>query len=65
MMIVFRLNAGDARRRRGGEAVVPAKDFKRRMVVEIDGAPHMIEQITVQTPRPGARRLSTKSRPAT
>jgi elongation factor P len=31
-------------------AVVPAKDFKRRMVVEIDGAPHMIEHITVQTP---------------
>src|SRR5947209_6873283 len=31
-------------------AVVPAKDFKRRMVVEIDGAPHMIEQIQVQTP---------------
>jgi elongation factor P len=30
--------------------VVPAKDFKRRMVVEIDGAPHMIEQIQVQTP---------------
>jgi elongation factor P len=31
-------------------AVVPAKDFKRRMVVEIDGAPHMIEHIQVQTP---------------
>ena len=30
--------------------MVPAKDFKRRMVVEIDGAPHMIEQIQVQTP---------------
>jgi elongation factor P len=30
--------------------VVPAKDFKRRMVVEIDGVPHMIEQIQVQTP---------------
>jgi elongation factor P len=30
--------------------VVPAKDFKRRMVVEIDGTPHMIEQIQVQTP---------------
>jgi elongation factor P len=30
--------------------VVPAKDFKRRMVVEIDGAPHIIEQIQVQTP---------------
>src|SRR5215213_9058384 len=36
---------------RGGSfAVVPAKDFKRRMVVEIDGAPHMIESIQVQTP---------------
>src|SRR3954452_3426939 len=35
----------------GGQiAVVPAKDFKKRMVVEIDGAPHMIEQILVQTP---------------
>ena len=30
--------------------MVPAKDFKRRMVVEIDSAPHMIEQIQVQTP---------------
>ncbi len=30
--------------------MVPAKDFKRRMVVEIDGAPHMIEQVQVQTP---------------
>ena len=30
--------------------MVPAKDFKRRMVVEIDGAPHIIEQIQVQTP---------------
>lgn len=30
--------------------MVPAKDFKKRMVVEIDGAPHMIEQINVQTP---------------
>ena len=30
--------------------MVPAKDFKRRMVVEIDGAPHMIEHINVQTP---------------
>jgi elongation factor P len=30
--------------------VVPAKDFKRRMVVEIDGAPHMIEHIQVQSP---------------
>src|SRR3954465_5337120 len=34
----------------GSAAVIPAKDFKRRMVVEIDGAPHMIEQIQVQTP---------------
>src|SRR6516225_8197917 len=32
------------------DIVVPAKDFKRRMVVEIDGVPHMIEQIQVQTP---------------
>ena len=32
------------------EPVVPAKDFKKRMVVEIDGAPHMIEHINVQTP---------------
>ena len=30
--------------------MVPAKDFKRRMVVEIDSAPHMIEHIQVQTP---------------
>jgi len=30
--------------------VVPAKDFKRRMVVEIDGHPHIIEHIQVQTP---------------
>ena len=30
--------------------MVPAKDFKRRMVVEIDEAPHMIEHIQVQTP---------------
>jgi elongation factor P len=37
--------------------MVPAKDFKRRMVVEIDGAPHMIEQIQVQTP--SARGAST------
>jgi elongation factor P len=51
--------------------VVPAKDFKRRMVVEIDGAPHMIEQIQVQTPsargaatlyKIKARNLKTKSR---
>lgn len=37
--------------------MVPAKDFKRRMVVEIDGAPHMIELIQVQTP--SARGAST------
>jgi elongation factor P len=51
--------------------VVPAKDFKRRMVVEIDGAPHMIEQIQVQTPsargaatlyKIKARNLKTKVR---
>jgi len=52
-------------------AVVPAKDFKRRMVVEIEGAPHMIEQIQVQTPsargaatlyKIKARNLKTKAR---
>src|SRR3954469_20943937 len=52
-------------------AMVPAKDFKRRMVVEIDGAPHMIEQIQVQTPsargadtlyKIKARKLKTKNR---
>jgi elongation factor P len=51
--------------------VVPAKDFKKRMVVEIDGAPHMIEHINVQTPsargaatlyKIKARNLKTKSR---
>lgn len=51
--------------------MVPAKDFKRRMVVEIDGAPHMIEQIAVQTPsargaatlyKIKARNLKTKAR---
>ena len=51
--------------------MVPAKDFKRRMVVEIDGAPHMIEQIQVQTPsargaatlyKIKARNLKTKVR---
>jgi elongation factor P len=51
--------------------VVPAKDFKRRMVIEIDGAPHMIEQIQVQTPsargaatlyKIKARNLKTKAR---
>src|SRR5436190_4619448 len=55
----------------GSFAVVPAKDFKRRMVVEIDGAPHMIEQIQVQTPsargaatlyKVKARNLKTKNR---
>src|SRR5271157_4482487 len=55
----------------GSPAVVPAKDFKRRMVVEIDGAPHMIEQIQVQTPsargaatlyKIKARNLKTKTR---
>jgi len=51
--------------------VVPAKDFKRRMVIEIDGAPHMIEQIQVQTPsargaatlyKIKARNLKTRNR---
>ncbi len=51
--------------------MVPAKDFKKRMVVEIDGAPHMIEQIQVQTPsargaatlyKIKARNLKTKVR---
>jgi elongation factor P len=51
--------------------VVPAKDFKRRMVVEIDGTPHMIEQIQVQTPsargaatlyKIKARNLKTRAR---
>lgn len=51
--------------------MVPAKDFKRRMVVEIDGAPHMIEQIQVQTPsargaatlyKVKARNLKSKNR---
>jgi elongation factor P len=51
--------------------VVPAKDFKKRMVVEIDGAPHMIEQIQVQTPsargaatlyKVRARNLKTRQR---
>jgi len=51
--------------------VVPAKDFKRRMVVEIDGAPHIIEHIQVQTPsargaatlyKIKARNLKTRSR---
>lgn len=51
--------------------MVPAKDFKKRMVVEIEGAPHMIEQILVQTPsargaatlyKVKARNLKTKVR---
>jgi elongation factor P len=51
--------------------VVPAKDFKRRMVVELDGVPHMIEQIHVQTPsargaatlyKVRARNLKTRAR---
>lgn len=51
--------------------MVPAKDFKRRMVVEIDGVPHMIEQIQVQTPsargaatlyKVKARNLKTRAR---
>jgi elongation factor P len=55
----------------GRAAVVPAKDFKRRMVVEIDGAPHMIEHIQVQSPsargaatlyKVRARNLKTRNR---
>jgi elongation factor P len=55
----------------GRANVVPAKDFKKRMVVEIDGAPHMIEHINVQTPsargaatlyKVKARNLKTKVR---
>ncbi len=51
--------------------MVPAKDFKRRMVVEIDGAPHMIEHIQVQSPsargaatlyKVRARNLKTRNR---
>ncbi len=51
--------------------MVPAKDFKRRMVVEIDGAPHMIEHIQVQSPsargaatlyKVKARNLKTRNR---
>lgn len=51
--------------------MVPAKDFKRRMVVEIDGAPHIIEHIQVQTPsargaatlyKVKARNLKTRAR---
>lgn len=55
----------------GGLRVVPAKDFKRRMVIEIDGAPHMIEHIQVQSPsargaatlyKVKARNLKTRNR---
>ena len=51
--------------------MVPAKDFKRRMVVDIDGTPHMIEQIQVQSPsargaatlyKVKARNLRTRTR---
>jgi len=51
--------------------VVPAKDFKRRMVVEIDGSAHMIEHIQVQSPsargaatlyKVRARNLKTRNR---
>lgn len=51
--------------------MVPAKDFTKRMVVEIDGAPHMIEHILVQTPsargaatlyKVKARNLKTRQR---
>ena len=51
--------------------MVPAKDFKRRMVVEIDGTAHMIEHVQVQTPsargaatlyKIKARNLKTRSR---
>src|SRR5207302_2469303 len=63
--------ASDTTVARGRFTVVPAKDFKRRMVVEIDGAPHMIEQIQVQTPsargaatlyKVKARNLKTRNR---
>ena len=61
----------EGRRPGGSDAVVPAKDFKKRMVVEIDGAPHIIEHINVQTPsargaatlyKIKARNLKTKVR---
>ncbi len=51
--------------------MVPAKDFKKRMVVDIDGSPHIIEHISVQTPsargaatlyKIKARNLKTKAR---
>ena len=53
------------------DAVVPAKDLKRRMVIEIDGAPHIIEHIQVQSPsargaatlyKVKARNLKTRNR---
>ena len=51
--------------------MVSAKDFKRRMVVEIDGTAHMIEHIQVQSPsargaatlyKVKARNLKTRNR---
>ncbi len=51
--------------------MVPAKDFKRRMVVDIDGTPHIIEHIQVQSPsargaatlyKVKARNLKTRTR---
>ncbi|RUL89040.1 elongation factor P [Tautonia sociabilis] len=51
--------------------MIPAKDFKKRMVVELDGDPHLIEQIVVQTPsargaatlyKVRARNLKTRQR---
>ena len=51
--------------------MIPAKDFKKRMVVELDGQPHLVEQIVVQTPsargaatlyKVRARNLRTRSR---
>ena len=51
--------------------MIPAKDFKKRMVVDLDGQPHLIEQIVVQTPsargaatlyKVRARNLKTRQR---
>lgn len=51
--------------------MVPAKDFKRRMVVDLDGVAHMIEHVQVQTPsargaatlyKVRARNLKTRGR---
>ncbi len=51
--------------------MIPAKDFKRRMVIVIDDQPHMIEQMVVQTPsargaatlyKIKARNLKTRTR---